>query len=147
MKIKNWFWDPVTLTLTQSFTWDSGKKGVNWESEDRMLIIINGVWHIKYGFEWDGTTGVSDGPYLKEPHHAPILSSKHDIPITWMASLIHDLGYVYMDEKDFPYSRKEIDIYFHQLLVKCGFKYHKLYLWGVRKLGAIYHWVRAIFVH
>lgn len=143
MNIKNWFWDPITLALIETIVWDSGKRDVNWESKDRLLVITNGFWHIKVGYEWDGTSGVPDGPFITD-HLPPVYTIDNKVPITWKASLIHDIGYEYMDEEDFPYTRKEIDNYFRILLEECGFKYSKLYWWGVRTLGAIYHWLMKL---
>ena len=138
MHTKNWFWAPITLTLTQSITWDSGKRNVNWESDDGYLIILNGRWNIKYGFNWNGASGVPDGSTIDD-YSIPVLSSTTKVPITWLASLIHDASYTYMDDANFPYTRKELDIYFRQLLKDCGFKYSNLYWWGVRKLGKLFH--------
>jgi len=144
--LKGWFWDEIKLELTQDVIWDSGKRGVNWKSLDGVLTIVDGVWTIKGGYKWDGMTGAADGPFIDPPQaDIPVLSSKILVPITWLASLIHDVGYEYLDSKGFPYTRLEIDNFLRKLLREIHF-YPQLYWRGVRILGGIWHWVRGIFV-
>lgn len=133
MKILGWPWDQKEFQLKEDYVWDSRKKGVNLHITDDKwnleLTIVDGVWHIKKGFFWDGTTWVPDGPEdINKPGY----------PITWKASLIHDVGYISLRQKTFykQYSRKEIDIYFQELLEEVGYNI-KLYYNGVRLFGGI----------
>jgi hypothetical protein len=104
--------------------------GKNWGSEDSSFFIRDGVWNLKKGINWDGTTVVPDGrPDAEIPTY----------PITWRASLCHDMGYYTLNrDKSFPYTRKEVDKVFLQLMLESGFKYAYLYYWGVRKFGGFF---------
>lgn len=144
--MRGWFWKPIELELTEDVTWDSGKRGVNWKSSDSKLVIVDGFWKMVKGYVWDGATGVPDGPNLPPEEKVPVKSSTGKVPITWIASLIHDIGYEYMDESGFPYTREEIDKFLYVLLKKCDFKYPRLYWRGVRIIGGAWHWIRGIFI-
>jgi len=85
------------LTLDVDLVWDSGIRGMNFTAPDGSgFKIVDGVWYIPKGTKWDGTTGVPDGP--EDPN-------KPGFPITWKASLIHDMGTKYWRYKCFPYKR------------------------------------------
>lgn len=120
--LKNWWWDPIKLILDEDLVWDSGKRGRNWKCADGFCEIIDGYCYIKKGKIWDGTTFVPDGP--EDPN-------KPGYPVTWKASLIHDIGCAETYNINFPYSRDEIDVYFRKELVKCGFEHPSLYYRGV----------------
>lgn len=131
--IRNWAWDEAEYELTQDIIWDSEKPEVNYISEDKMLEISCGEWCIKKGFRWNGTTAVPDGMEVEKPEEVPVKSiSGHPIPITWKASLIHDIGCREVYNKGFPYKRKEVDKIFFKLLKEIKFSYAKLYYVGVR---------------
>jgi len=103
----------------------------NWDGGDQdWFYIHNGWWFIKKGTIWDGATIVSDGP--EDP-------KKPGYPITWLATLIHDLGYMFMLEDDFPYTRKQLDKIFYDFMEKVNFKYSKLYYKGVRIFGGVWN--------
>ena len=104
---------------------------VNWDSADKdWFFIDDGVWYIAKGVAWDGASGVPDGD--EDPN-------KPGYPALWLASLIHDLGYMFMDEDDFPYSRFEIDQAFEYFMLEAGFKYTRVYFLAVRLFGGIWH--------
>lgn len=134
--LKNWFWDPIVLILDEDIAWDSGKRGVNFTSTDGFLKIIDGIWWIKKGYKWNGCTGVDDGP--PDPN-------KKNYPITWKASLIHDLGCGYSDDPSFPYKRREIDNYFRILLEEINFKFSDLYWHGVVFFSKYIHPIQTLF--
>jgi len=130
MTIKNWVWDPLKLTLTSDVIYVTEKKNVSWFSGD--LLIADGVWTVIKNFTWNGTTAVPDGPNLSDASHVPVQSSTGKVPITWKASLIHDIGIKYVMYPNFPYTRAEVDWMFKLLLDECNFKYAWLYYIGVR---------------
>jgi hypothetical protein len=128
--------------LDQNVVWDSGIRGIDWESDEfPWLIIDDGHWFISCGVCWDGATGVPDGP--EDPN-------KKGFPISWLATLIHDIGYLMLQaDEDFPYSRKQIDLFFKQLLKEARFKLYNLYYFGVRVFGGLWSrlsvWFNKIF--
>ena len=131
--VKNWVWDDAKYELTEDLYWDSGKKDANYESPDGYLIIKDGIWRIKKGFKWNGTSGVPDGPAIEDTEVVPVKSlSGHPIPKTWRASLVHDCGCTYVYLKGFPYKRKDLDKFFYEELKKIDFSKAELYYYGVR---------------
>ena len=109
----------------------------NWDGSDQdWFFIDSGVWYIKRGTIWDGATAVPDGG------DSP---TKPGYPLLWLASLIHDLGYMFMCEHDFPYTRKEIDKIFDQLMQKANFRFHDIYYLGVRWFGGIWERIFATY--
>ncbi len=112
-------WNPKVFILDVDITWDSETRNKYFISKDKNLVIIDGIWYIKKGVQWDGVTHFIDGPEDLD---------KPGFPITWFATLIHDLGCKYWNEDlDFPYSRFQIDNFFFKLLKKIKFIYSKLY--------------------
>lgn len=133
---KNWPWDPAHLVLDEDYTYDTGQHGRNWVEQDNPLSITDGIWLIKKGFEWDGTSWVPDGkPDPLKPNY----------PITWKASLVHDNGYRNMNKKGFPYKKHEIDWYLYLLLKEAGFSRARLYYIGVILFGGIFKFFGRIF--
>lgn len=115
------------FTLDEDLVWDSGIGDKNFISSDYPNFkIVNGVWYIPKGTQWDGTSNVPNGP--EDPN-------KPGFPITWKASLIHDLGCESWYYKCFPYQRRRIDRFFFQLLKEDKFEYRKLYYLGVMCYG------------
>ena len=138
-KIKNWAWDEAQYELTDDYEYETDKHEASYTSPGGWLEISAGEWMIKKGFKWNGTTAVPDGPNHPDPNSIPVMSlSKHPIPLTWEASLVHDVGCKYIYEEGFPYTRKEVDQIFYALLKKINFKYAKLYYIGVRLFGIIF---------
>ena len=135
----NWLWHPYLFQLTKDIIWDSEKKDVNYTSADGMLIIVNGVWTIKKGFKWNGTTAWTDSPYLPDGEIVPFISLKgHRKPVSWMQTLLHDVGCIYVDSYPlFPYTRSEIDRYFYIGLKKIGFKNEYMYYIAVRSFSIV----------
>ena len=116
------------FVLDIDLSWDSKVKDKNFIAPDNSgFKITDGVWFIPKGTEWDGTTYVPDGP--EDPN-------KPGFPITWKASLIHDMGCRYWYYKCFPYNRRKINKFFFQLMKEVKFEYRRLYYWGVSIYGA-----------
>ena len=118
------------LVLDVDTATDIGPKDRSWDSVDQNWFFINsGVWFIYKGTIWDGATAVPDG--REDPN-------KEGYPILWLATLIHDLGYMFMHDPDFPYSRREIDDMFRDLMEQAGFKFTVVYYLGVRWFGGVW---------
>jgi hypothetical protein len=130
------------LVLNEDIAVDIGPESKNWDSGYQdWFYIQNGFWFISHNTIWDGATLVPDGP--EDPN-------KKGYPILWLASLIHDLGYMsYMDDEGFPYSRKEIDKIFKRLMKEANFKPYSIYYRGVRWFGGVWNsafsWYRKTF--
>jgi hypothetical protein len=90
----------------------------------------------KEGYAWDGcsfkfnfidiTWGTPDGK----------LDFKTKKPITYYASLLHDV--IYQFKTEIPISRKEADLIFKEILKLHKFKLTKIYYFFVRLFGGIY---------
>jgi len=125
----------IDLILDIDLVWDSGIRSKNFVATDGSgFKVVDGVWYIAKGTRWDGTTNVPDGP--EDPN-------KPGFPITWKASLIHDMGCKYWLFKCFPYSRMKINKFFFKLMKEVKFEYRKLYylgvsIWGIIKI-ILYH--------
>jgi len=130
----------IFLVLDENLAIPVGKKIVSWsDSTQDWFFIEDGVWFISLDTIWDGATGVPDG---KEDPNKP------GYPVLWKASLIHDLGYMFMEHEDFPYSRKEIDAIFLELMKDADFRCAFLYYLGVRSFGGAWNqlsmWYRVV---
>ena len=109
----------------------------NWDGSDQdWFFIDSGVWYIKRGTIWDGATAVPDG------RESP---TKPGYPLLWLASLIHDLGYMFMCCDDFPYTRKEIDDIFMRLMKAVNFPLRQVYYLGVRIFGGVWERIFAAY--
>lgn len=131
---KGWIWNPTHLILDETTLFDTGKTGVNFVSPDGLFEIKDGIAYAHPGIEWDGTTSVPDG--RGDPQ-------KPYYPISWKASLFHDLGCKYVREsEEFRklYSRYDWDRYFYKLLISVKFKHAWLYYLGARFFGTFIIW-------
>ena len=131
----------TVLILDEDLAIPINDESVNWDSGYQSWFFISeGVWYIQAGTMWDGATAVPDG---KEDPDKP------GYPILWLASLIHDLGYMGLDDDSFPLSRNEIDRLFRRFMKQSNFKYRKIYYFGVRYFGYIWNtvsmWYRKTF--
>lgn len=120
-------WDPARLVLDESYSFtDESRRDIYFRTSK--YEIVNGMWTVFPGYVWDGATWVPDG-------RADIV--KPNLPVTWKATLIHDIGYEGLSKfgKTYPYTRKQIDMLFRDKLKEVNFKYTNLYYWGVRKFG------------
>lgn len=109
-----------------------GPSNKTWKSPNYYWFYIkNGVWYVQENTMWDGATLAYDGPKDKQNPNYPLL---------WLATLIHDLGYMALNDRiEFPYSRKDIDKIFRELMIKVDFKYSNLYYKAVRWFGGIFN--------
>ena len=125
------------IVLDESIAVDLGPDDRNWDSSDQdWFYINNGVWYVNAGVIWDGATAVPDGGSHPD---------KPGYPLIWLATLIHDLGYMFMIEEDFPYTRKEIDKLFKRLMDEAGFSLSLIYFLGVRHFGGIWNFIFNIY--
>ena len=134
VKPKGWIWNPTKLVLDETTIYDTGKNGVNFKSPDGLFEIRDGVAYAYPGIEWDGTTAVPDGG--QDPN-------KPGFPISWKASLFHDLGCKYVRESEVfrqYYTRADWNRYFYNLLVSVKFKLAWLYYLGVSFFGTFIVW-------
>jgi len=65
------------------------------------------------------------------------------LPQTYFASMVHDALYQYFYE--LPYTRKQMDDTFHEMLKASGFKHAGLYYLGVRLFGGVSKWIGRTF--
>ena len=126
------------LILDEDVVWDSGKRGNCWECGDfPWITIYDGYWFIARGTAWDGATMVPDG--AEDPNKA-------GYPITWLASLIHDLGVYFLHTvDDFPYSKRQIDRFFFIIMAKAGFKWAWVFFVGVRVFGGVFGYFSRLY--
>ena len=125
MKRLGFAWDKKKFILSEDFIFDTEIKTITYYSKDGMIEIVNGILKIKKEFAWDGMTGFYDGePDLQNPQY----------PITWKATLIHDVICKYWNEdnENFPISRFQGDRFFLQFLMSIGFKFSYFYFIFVR---------------
>jgi hypothetical protein len=139
VKPKGWIWNPTKLVLDETTIYDTGKNGVNFKSPDGLFEIRDGVAYAYPGIEWDGTTIISDGgPDPDKPYY----------PITWKASLFHDLGCKYLNmlpEFKILYSRFDVDRWFYNILKTTKFKFTWMYYFGIT-LFSIFWNVKSFFL-
>lgn len=129
------------LILDESIAVPVGPPGVYWDDATvDWFFISDGIWFVEQGTIWDGASAVPDGGESSE---------KPGYPVTWKASLLHDLGYMFMTTPDFPYTRKEVDDIFYRLLKEADFHFDWLYYAGVRVFGGVwnslFNWYRDTF--
>jgi hypothetical protein len=106
----------------------NGKKVIVGYIIDNVLTVLN-------GYEWDGCTPKIRifGKILGVP----------DFEGTYEASLFHDFLIEYFNYHSI--SRKQIDSVFTCVMLKCKFKYERVYSLGVnlfRKLGNKFGWFK-----
>lgn len=117
------------LILDEDIVIQLSDNSISWDASDQdWFYIQDGMWILEKGIIWDGATGVPDGD--EDP-------KKPGFPVTWLASLCHDVGLAYLDD-DFPHTKKEIDKIFYKLLRQANFKYAWVYYAGVRTFGSIW---------
>ena len=125
------------FTETKDVTIVTSLKGIHFDSE-WLLIKPNGLVTIKGsnkgGYSWDGCS-----PKVKlfgRIIGTPDGGSLGDYPITYYASMLHDILYQY--KKVLPFSRLEVDQEFKTQLEKVNFKFTSVYYFFVRKFGGMY---------
>lgn len=105
-----------------------------------LLIAIDGKITVKgshyKGYAWDGCS--PKGNFIDLTWGTPDgrLDFSTERPITFFASMIHDVLYQY--KNNVPISRKETDILFLITLQEATFKLTGLYYWAVRAFGGFY---------
>lgn len=117
---------------TVSFADDTGKV--------RLEILHQGIIKVNAGYAWDGCSPkfkIGDLMLLGTPDGVPDPAT--GLPKTYYASLVHDALYQFMDDPRMPYSRKEMDEIFHDILIDVGFSFSNLYYYGVRCFGGVFH--------
>lgn len=134
---KGFIWAKEKIITTEPIVWhcpiDIGRL---WRSKDGRLVIDRNVWYIVTGFKYDGCSNVSSGPKYPKPELLPVKSlTEQPIGILWFACLIHDIGYKYLIEDDFPFNKDQVDKFLELLCRQARWKYSKLYYIGVSILG------------
>lgn len=127
VNIKNWPWNPSNYTLQEDYVYIP-QKVLQLERDFECKegkILKNGTIIIYKGFTWNGVTGWSEGE----------LDHTLNKPKTYYATCVHDFGYKYIQEKDFPYKKEDIDYFFYVIMLQYKFKYAELYYWAVKVFG------------
>ena len=119
-----------SFKVPQIFEDDSGKV---W-----MMIDTTGEITIASGYSWNGCdikvemfgrlVGTPEGPIN---HHT-------GYPVTYHASLLHDVLCQFQDHPNMPLDRKEIDLLFYIQMRQARFKAADLYYLMVRTFGPAY---------
>lgn len=132
--------------LKEDFVWQSGREvDDNYEFKDkekqkiRLAIRKNGEIRITTRYSWDGCTPklrIFDWFYIGIPDGA--MSDKTGLPKAYHASLVHDALYQFLSE-GVPYSRREADKMFLELLRETRFSLRWIYYLAVRTFGGFFH--------
>lgn len=104
-----------------------------------LRIDDEGAITISKGYAWNGcspTIKLLDWGYIGTPNGT--LQSDTNQPKTYVASLVHDALYQFMDDPKMPYSRKQMDQMFLRLLKDTEFSLRYLYYGALRLLGGPY---------
>jgi len=127
---------PWIFKIHNDFTFQSMHLGKSFDSK-WLKLEANGTVTVKAnttGYAWDGCSpklslfglaiiGTPDG-------HIDITTEK---PITYHASLVHDVFYQYLE--DVPVSKTDIDRQFYEMLLVRGFPLARLYYIAVSLFG------------
>ena len=90
--------------------------------DSKHYTIISGLMGIKKGFKWNGANFAHDGKRIQGK------------PQTWKATCLHD---VMIQDKNCPFSRKEIDLMFLDQMRKDSFPFAYIYYLAVRIFAII----------
>jgi len=107
-------------------------------SSDWITIYLNGCIIVHgsrgAGYSWDGCSPKFKlfGKILGTPDG----KSLGDYPVTYYASMLHDV--LYQNKSKLPFSRLQVDLVFKDMLEKVGFEYTNVYYFFVRKFGGLY---------
>lgn len=124
---------PTGIPIERPFMYGTSSK--KWLS-----IEEDGLLTVSKGYSWDGCSpkfrilwtkyvfGASDGP----------IDPRTGKPQCYYGSLVHDACYQFFDV-GFPYSRKQVDGFFLDLLRQSNFKYATEYYKIVRIVGGFWH--------
>lgn len=132
--------------LDHDFTWSSGRSihtdldfRCENDGEVRLKIAQNGDITVIADYAWDGCSPkikVMDWVYLGTPDGTMDWATGK--PVTWEASMIHDALYQFRQHADMPFTRRDMDEIFRDILRQKGFSLSTIYFWGVRLFGSAY---------
>jgi len=123
----------MIFRLHRDFTFKSIHRGHFFDSE-WLRLEENGMLTVGAGYAWNGcsprvdilgiaTFGTPNGN----------MDTRIGKPLTYYASLVHDVCYRYLDE--LPITRKEVDVQFYEMMKANEFPLATLYYWSVRLFG------------
>ena len=118
------------------------KRGKEW-----LHISEAGVITVRKNYAWDGCTPklrIFDWFYIGTPDGT--MTKKTGKPKTYYASLIHDALYQFIDEVEMPFTRKQMDRMFLQILSVNEYSLAHIYYGGVRVAGGLYRQLRRMIV-
>lgn len=132
--------------LDRDYTWNCGmpiEEEMSFKDQKgtvRMVIKTNGDITVTERYSWDGCTpkfcfldvllGIPDGAvHSGSGEHA-------GRPKAYHASLVHDVLYQFL-KSNLPYSRKDADRFFLELMKETGFKLRWVYYIAVRIFGGV----------
>lgn len=99
-------------------------------------IVVKGT-HYK-GYAWDGCSPKFKIRDLYFGTPESVLNFDTGESKTYYASLIHDVFYQFNRQVRPLVTRKEVDREFYIILKRDGFRFARLYYWGVRAFGWIW---------
>lgn len=136
--------------LDRDYTWNCAKtipEDMSFRDQKgkvRLILKQNGDIMVTARYAWDGCTpklcfldvliGIPDGA----------VDTGTGRPKTYYASLVHDALYQFLHD-GLPYTRKDADRFFLQLMKETDFALRGLYYVAVRIFGHIFHWLSARF--
>lgn len=83
---------------------------------------------VRCGYAWDGCSP-------KIAKIGKLYIGTIDTKNNWQGSCVHDALYQFGMVNEFPYTKKDADVTFYNILKKYGFKLAGLYYWAVDKFG------------
>ena len=128
----------LKFTLDEDFVWNCGinlNNHFSYLCNNKEIVSIDksGNILVRKGYMWDGCSPKINLVFVEIGTWDGDINLNTGKPETYYASLIHDVLYQFRDESDFPFTRKQIDNFFYELLK--NFKYKKVYYWSVRIFG------------
>ena len=104
-----------------------------------LRIDEEGFITISKGYAWNGCSPrikLFDWGYIGTPNGTR--QKETGQPKTYVASMIHDALYQFIDHPEMPYSRQHMDTLFLSLMGEAGFSLRYPYYAAVRVLGGLY---------
>jgi len=130
-KVKNNYKYILKADLVEEGSVNIGNRELYYGDEDGRVWLILGPdtkITVKKSYSWDGCSP-------KIAKIGPFWVGTIDTKRNWRGSCVHDALYQFNSAGKFPYTKKDADTTFYNILVKYGFRAVGLYYWAVDKFG------------